>query len=386
MPLGALVPLAVLALAWIVYCLVDLRRSEVQYFPKWAWALIIGLSVPFGGLVYLIVGRTPRIAPGSAGEAESPTDLAPSGRPAEHRSPRPGTGATVIATHGLTKRYGTTTALDAVDLSVPTGVVYGLVGPNGAGKTTLLSLLAGLRTPTAGHLEIDADPTRISVLPDAPRFEPWLSGREVVELALDLSGRPAGARSVDEVLADAGLADAADRVVAGYSRGMLQRLGIAATVVTNPVVLMLDEPASALDPMGRREVLDLVRRLRGEATVVFSSHILGDVQEVSDWVGILDRGRLRFQGPVDTLLGDGATLVYEVRTRAGSAATASALADQAWVASIDVVDEHIVRVHATSIEDAEHRLVASLAASGARITSVAPVTPTLEDVFLEVTR
>jgi ABC-2 type transport system ATP-binding protein len=167
---------------------------------------------------------------------------------------------------------------------------------------------------------------------------------------------------------------------------MLQRLGLAATVVTNPAVLMLDEPASALDPIGRREVLDLVRRLRGEATVIFSSHILGDVQEVSDWIGILDRGRLRFQGPVGDLLGGGAGLVYEVRTRTGADAAAAALAARTWVASVDAVDDRLLRIHATSIEDAEADLLTTLAASGARVISVTPVTPTLEDVFLEVTQ
>lgn len=289
----------------------------------------------------------------------------------------------MIATRGLTKRYGETLALDGVDLEVPAGVVYGLVGPNGAGKTTLLSILAGLRRPTAGTAAIDADRTRIAMLPDAPRFEPWLTGREVVELAAALTGTPAGA--VGRVVEEAGLADDADRPVAGYSRGMLQRLGLAATVVSAPEVLMLDEPASALDPGGRREVLDLVRRLRGEATVVFSSHILADVQEVSDWIGILDRGRLEFQGPVGDLLGDGTGVVYEIRVRSGADAARETLRRRDWVVSVALRGDRVLRVGASSLGDAERDLLSALVESGAAVTSVTPVAPTLEEVFLEVT-
>ncbi|MDX1691376.1 MAG: ABC transporter ATP-binding protein [Acidimicrobiia bacterium] len=292
----------------------------------------------------------------------------------------------MITTTDLTKAYDGALALDDVDLDVPDGVVYGLVGPNGAGKTTLLSILAGLRTPTSGTSSIDAEPSRIAVLPDAPRFEPWLTGREVVELAVHLAGHHPAPRSPDDVLAEAGLADAADRRVDGYSRGMLQRLGLAATVVSNPTVLLLDEPASALDPMGRREVLDLVRRLRGTSTVIFSSHILRDVEEVSDWIGILDDGRLRFQGPASELLGEGASRVFEVRARTGIDRAADVLADRDWVTSVEVLDDRVLRVVAASLDDAERHLLAAIVESGARVTSVAPVSPTLEEAFLEVTR
>jgi ABC-2 type transport system ATP-binding protein len=165
---------------------------------------------------------------------------------------------------------------------------------------------------------------------------------------------------------------------------MLQRLGVASTVVGEPAVLLLDEPASALDPMGRREVLDLVRRLRGAATVVFSSHILADVQEVCDTIGILDRGRLRFQGPVDDLLGGSSAFL--VRTRDGTAALVAALADRPWVDGIEPRDDRVIRVRVNDLASAEAELAGALAASGARIVSVGPDTSSLEDVFLEVTR
>jgi ABC-2 type transport system ATP-binding protein len=291
----------------------------------------------------------------------------------------------VIRTAGLSKVYDGTVGLDGVHLDVPAGAVYGLVGPNGAGKTTLLSVLAGLRSPSSGSVEIDADRSAIAMLPDAPAWEPWLTGREVVDLSRSLAAAGIPSDAVDRALEDAGLADAADRRVGGYSRGMLQRLGLAATVVSQPAVLLLDEPASALDPSGRREVLDLVRRLRARATVVFSSHILADVQEVSDHIGILDEGRLVFQGPVGELLAAGSAPAVLVRVRERSRDLAAALRAIDWVDSAEPLDDRVVRVRVADAARAEHDLIAALAETGIPITSVNPDTPTLEDVFLEVT-
>ena len=292
----------------------------------------------------------------------------------------------MIRTRGLRKVYDGTVALDAVDLDVPSGAVYGLVGPNGAGKTTLLSILAGLRSASDGAIEVSAPPSSMSMLPDAPTWEPWLTGREVVDLSRTLSAADVPPDAVGHALSDAGLLDAADRRVGGYSRGMLQRLGLAATVVSRPSVLLLDEPASALDPSGRREVLDLVRRLRSAATVVFSSHILADVQEVSDHVGILDRGRLVFQGPVGDLLAAGSAPAVLVRVREHSGDLAAALRAHDWVTAAEPLDDRVVRVRVDDPTRAERDLIAAVAATGLPVTSITPDTPTLEDVFLEVTR
>jgi ABC-2 type transport system ATP-binding protein len=289
----------------------------------------------------------------------------------------------MIRTRGLVKRYGPIAALDGVDLEVPPGIVYGLIGPNGAGKTTLLSLLAGLRRPTAGDIAIDRG--ALAVLPDTPRFDPWLTAAEVVSLAARLAG-PGARDDLDAVLAEAGLAEAAGRRVGGFSRGMLQRLGLAATVVGHPEILLLDEPAAALDPGGRREVLDLIRRLRGRATVIFSSHILADVQEVSDWVGILDQGRLRFQGPVDELLVARSRATYRVRVRSGRDDVAAGLRQASWVDNVEVLDDRTLRVQVNSSEDAERGLLGVLDRSGARVAAVESEALDLEDIFLETTQ
>ena len=292
----------------------------------------------------------------------------------------------MIETRGLVKRYGSKTALDQIDLDVPEGTVYGLVGPNGAGKTTLLGLLAGLRKPTEGTIVVGADPAKVGVLPDTPKFDPWLTAREVVELAKSLTTSGGRSDRVDEVIEEAGLSRDANRQVGGFSRGMLQRLGVAATVVGGPELLMLDEPSSALDPMGRREVLDLVSRLRGRATVLFSSHILGDVQEVSDTVGILNEGRLLYQGPLGDLLVGHATPVYTLRVRTDPDPVAEALRGEPWVTSVKVSPPDTLQVSVTDVERAEQTFAGFLAGAGVPLISLAPEAVDLEQVFLELTR
>jgi ABC-2 type transport system ATP-binding protein len=290
----------------------------------------------------------------------------------------------IVATNGLTKQYKDTTALDSVDLSVTKGTVYGLVGPNGAGKTTLLGILAGLRRATGGTATVQT--SKIRMLPDTPAFEPWLTAREVVELAGSLTAPDATTSDVSTVLDDAGLTDAADRKVIGFSRGMLQRLGIAAAVIGDPELLLLDEPAAALDPAGRREVLDLIVHLRGRATVIFSSHILGDVEQVSDEIGILRSGSLVYQGSLAGLLKGRSRSTYVVAFRTGADAAVGVLADEPWVKDASVRNDGSVVLVVNDVTAAESQLVRVLATLGHPVVSIQPKTESLEDVFLEVTK
>lgn len=292
----------------------------------------------------------------------------------------------MISTRALTKRYGTTTALNDVNLRVPDGSIYGLAGPNGAGKTTILGIIAGLKKATSGEVILGAAPHEVAVLSDTPQFEKWLTGREVVALSLELASPGADAARVDTVLAETGLTEAAGRRVGGYSRGMLQRLGIAATLVSRPRLLLLDEPASALDPQGRREVLDLITRLRGTATVLFSSHILADVQEVCDTVGILRGGRLLFQGPLHELLVGSAVPRYEIRLRGDTAPAIAALRRAPWVTLVREFDAGEIVVEVRSIGDAEAGLPRALAEAGASVVSLRPEEVSLERAFLELTQ
>lgn len=289
----------------------------------------------------------------------------------------------MISTNAVTKRYGDVTALDRIDLEVTKGSVYGLVGPNGAGKTTMLGILAGLRSPTSGDVTIDT--SSVAVLPDTPQFDKWLTGREVVDLARTLADNGTPESAVDEMLEAAGLAADAHRKVKGYSRGMLQRLGIASVMVGQPQLLLLDEPAAALDPAGRKEVLDLVAAMRGRSTVLFSSHILTDVQAVSDEIGILRRGELVYQGSLESLLTRYGRNAYVVRLRSGSAELVDLLLAEPWVRSVDRGPDEKLVIEVTDMEAAEGGLVSILARGRHPVVSISPGSKSLEDVFLEVT-
>ena len=290
----------------------------------------------------------------------------------------------MVGTDAVSKRYQDVVALDRVDLAVPAGSVYGLVGPNGAGKTTMLGILAGLRDPTSGSIHVGT--TSVGVLPDTPKFDGWLTGREVVDLARTLADNGTPPEAVDRILEAAGLASAAGRRSRTYSRGMLQRLGLAAALVSNPEVLLLDEPAAALDPAGRREVLDLVSDMHGQSTVLFSSHILEDVQEVCDQIGILTRGQLVYQGSLGGLLDRHVSNRYLIRVRSGVETVRSLLDAEPWVTESSISASGVIAVVIGDIPTAERRLVEVLAASGERVVSISPESTSLEEVFLEVTK
>ncbi|HSK26971.1 MAG TPA: ABC transporter ATP-binding protein [Jiangellales bacterium] len=297
--------------------------------------------------------------------------------------------STVLSTTGLVRRYesaGRSTGVLGVDLAVPRGVVYGLVGPNGAGKTTLLSLVTGLRTPDAGTVELAVDRRRVAVVTDVPEFEPWLTAAEVVRLAAHLVGADDSAAAVDRALAEVGLGESAGRRVGGFSRGMSQRLALAAAFAGEPELLVLDEPSSALDPAGRAAVLDLVLAWGRRATVVLSSHVLSDVQRVADVVGVLDQGTLRYQGPLAELLAQHVRPRWTLHVRDGAAALAEALRAEPWVEHVEVdPGDGMVRVRGTDLDRGETGLVRVAAAVGARVVSLAPEEADLESAFLALT-
>jgi ABC-2 type transport system ATP-binding protein len=287
----------------------------------------------------------------------------------------------VVTTAGLTRDYGGV-GLFGVDLVVPRGSVYGLVGMNGAGKTTLLSLLSGPRKPDRGRITLAIERSRVAVCPDVSEFEGWLTAHETVDLARSLTAPGKGADAVTRALADAGLADASARPVGGFSRGMVQRVGLACALVGDPELLILDEPTSALDPAGRAELLGQVASMRGRRTVIFSSHILGDVQRVADQVGILRDGRLLYQGSTRELLDTYLTPRWVVRIAGDTAPVLAAAAAQPWVVAAKREGRDAIRVDATSIEAGERGIPALIAGCQARQVSCLPVDADLESAFL----
>ena len=208
-----------------------------------------------------------------------------------------------IRVHGITKAYGDVVALDRVDLDVPKGQIHGLAGPNGAGKTTLLGLLLGLAVADSGRLEILGTPVRralaapdaVAGFVDGPGLYPSLTARQNLAALAALHGRNVRTAGIDDVLAEVGLTDVADDRVRGFSLGMRQRLGLATALLTNPRVLVLDEPSNGLDPAGKKHVYGVLSRLAADgATVMLSSHRMDDLEALCHEVTILAVGRVVF--------------------------------------------------------------------------------------------
>jgi ABC-2 type transport system ATP-binding protein len=222
-------------------------------------------------------------------------------------------GTLALSTRGLRKSYGSRLALDGLDLSVPSGVVYGFLGPNGAGKTTTMRLLTGLLHPDAGAIELLGRPFRrgdrqrlfeVGALVESPSFYPYLSGRANLR-ALAAAGAPVPRGRIEELLELVGLRQRAKDKVSGYSLGMKQRLGIAGALLSDPQLLLLDEPANGLDPAGIVAMRETLRRLSVAGKTVFvSSHLLAEVQVLADVIGIIAAGRLVREGSLDALLSD----------------------------------------------------------------------------------
>jgi ABC-type multidrug transport system ATPase subunit len=223
---------------------------------------------------------------------------------------------TIVETHGLTKRYGSgVLAVDSVNLSVRRGEVFGFLGPNGAGKTTTLRMLLGLIRPTSGTATVvgraPGDPAglaRIGALIESAAFYPYLSGRENLKVVADLAS--VNSKRVEEVLDVVELSSRAHRKFGTYSTGMKQRLGVAAALLKDPELLILDEPTNGLDPQGMAEMRKLIKDIgQGDRTVLLSSHLLGEVEQICDRVGVISNGKLVRQSTVQDLIGEEGVLV-----------------------------------------------------------------------------
>ncbi|MGO9207868.1 MAG: ATP-binding cassette domain-containing protein [Candidatus Limnocylindrales bacterium] len=339
-------------------------------------------------------------ADGASGAAETASRTAERGPEPAAVVQRPaGAGsATAIRTVALGKRFGSVTALRSLDLQVPAGSIFGFLGPNGAGKTTTLRLLTGLAHATQGTATVDGIPIgaddgrlqrRIGYLDQDPRFYGWMRGGELLEMVARLHGLSSAEarRRVADVLEIIGLVEAARRRIGTYSGGMRQRLGIGQAIVNRPSVLFLDEPVSSLDPEGRRDVLEIIERLRGTATVVLCTHILTDVERVCDRVAILNFGSLVIEAPMDELLERHALPVYHIDPEPGQpdalARLTDALRGQPWVRDVRV--EHgLLRVFVRDPGVAGPALLPVLAGTGVTLASFERARPSLEDVFLHL--
>ena len=307
----------------------------------------------------------------------------------------------VIDTQGLCKRYKQAHALKSLSLRVPEHSIFGFLGPNGAGKTTTIKLLLGLIRPTAGSASVFGLDTvrdsvairaRVGYLPQDPRFYEHMTAREILHYTARFFFRGPSAEikyRVDETLDLVGLSDKADRPIKGFSGGERQRVGIAQAQVNYPDLLILDEPAASLDPMGRHDVLEVMERLRSHTTIFYCTHILDDVQRVSDAVAILNRGELIAGGPIDELMAaNQGGIAYEVGLKGNVEAVKASVAAQTWVTGIEVGPANGATKWIVSVSDeaaAEANLFRLLARNeDVLVTDYHVRESKLEDVFLRL--
>src|SRR5438105_6190867 len=294
-----------------------------------------------------------------------------------------------VSARGLVKVYGELVAVDHVDLTVEKGDVFGYLGPNGAGKTTSLRMLLGLIRPTEGSIELfGRDPhvagakalDGVAGFVEGPTFYPYLTARRNLRLLAAYDDGDSRSR-IEQLLELVELKDRGDDKVGGYSHGMRQRLGIAAALLREPKLLLLDEPTTGLDPAGMRDMRDLVRRLAGEGlTVLLSSHLLGEVEELCNRVAIIQKGRIVYEGSLGELLASAAS-GYRLRSPEPERARAVCRA-QTGVEQVTSVDGE-VRFQAD--EQPVGALSIALGQARIAVTALVPQTASLEELFLDLT-
>ena len=295
-------------------------------------------------------------------------------------------GNTAISLVGVSKRYAATPAVDDVTLSVAHGEVFGFLGPNGAGKSTVVKMILGLTHPTAGKIEVLGQPAGslaaradVGYLPETFRFHDWLTASELLHFHARLARVDASLRAgrVRELLELVGLKDRTNDRLSTFSKGMMQRVGLAQALVGQPRLVSLDEPTSALDPIGRRDVRDRIRELGEQGVTVFlNSHLLSEVEQVCDRVAIIDHGAIVAEGKLDALLS-----AQEIEIRAGDGAEAAArqALDHAEVRTLDG------RLRVRVANDGETAtLVQRIVEAGVPVYDVRQVGDSLEDLFVRV--
>lgn len=300
----------------------------------------------------------------------------------------------LLTAQHLTRKFGSTEALRDVSFSIGERRCIALLGPNGAGKTTTLSILAGLLEPTSGELAFKGDLTGdrrkwMGFLPQNPAFFGWMTGRETMITAGKLCGLTSAeaAKRSDELLETAGLKDAANRRVAGYSGGMKQRLGLAQAVIHRPRLLLLDEPVSALDPVGRRDVLRMLEAWKEDMTILLSTHVLHDAEQVCDDLILMHRGRVLEQGSMETLSRSAGNpfLKIAVDDNAASARWLERLAGMPGVLKVEA-DGKIRHVHTNDIESVRQSILRSALEEGIGLQLFEVGRKSLEEWFVEAVK
>lgn len=300
-----------------------------------------------------------------------------------------------ISVSNLTKRFKSFTAVDDLSFDAAENHVVGFLGPNGAGKTTTLRMLVGLSKPTAGSITISGTPVtfgesaahyHVGYLPELPSMYGWMTGQEYLGFVADIFhlSEAAKKKTIRELLKLVGLTDAKDRRIATYSGGMKQRLGIAQALVNDPKVIILDEPVSALDPIGRKEVLDVIEQLKTSRTILLSTHILSDVDKICDDIVLINHGKLVAAQPLPELKAAYAAPLLEVELTGDAGKTARAVAKEPWAQKVQHSGNSLkVWLKDNSVIEANVPLH-FLAQQNVGILSYGLRLPETEDLFVEL--
>ncbi|MCB9762506.1 MAG: ABC transporter ATP-binding protein [Alphaproteobacteria bacterium] len=299
----------------------------------------------------------------------------------------------VLALRGVSHRFGDVEVLRSLDLVIEGPGVFGFLGVNGSGKSTTMRLVNGFLKLQAGTIEVLGQPAgprvdraRVGYLPQAPAFHPWMKAREWMAFTgavCGLSKAETRARG-DALLERLGLADAAERRIGGFSGGMKQRLGLAQALLPDPALLLLDEPVSALDPVGRKELLELIQDLGRRVTVFMSTHILADVERVCDRVAILHQGRVLVNEPTSDILARYVYPVLEMKVDGPTEPLVAALRARPWVQEVEQEAGGALRIAVTELGVAQRAVAGIVADNDVGLVSLHARAPDLEAVFLAI--
>ncbi|MFO7611010.1 MAG: ABC transporter ATP-binding protein [Clostridia bacterium] len=295
----------------------------------------------------------------------------------------------VVKTTGLTKHFKNVAAVSELCINVPAGSLYGFLGPNGAGKTTTIKMLTGFLKPDAGKFEIMGESVdfgdsaymkHIGFLPDVPSYYNYMSGKEFLSMCAHF--HKADGSNVPGIIEKTGLGKFAARKIGSYSRGMKQRLGVAQTLVNDPAILILDEPVSALDPVGRKEILDMLASLKGSKTIFFSTHILEDVERICSHAAIINEGRLLHEGTIKDIkaLGGHGRILLSLESSADI--LSGALSTAGWVVDFSFDGTSYI-IEPIGYDEAGRGIPVLLQQTGAVLKRYEQASATLEDIFVK---
>ncbi|MGE7914984.1 ATP-binding cassette domain-containing protein [Lysinibacillus xylanilyticus] len=292
----------------------------------------------------------------------------------------------------LVKRFGDTTAVKGINFHIEEGRCVSLLGPNGAGKTTTLKMLSGLLEPTSGSIDFKGEKAKdlrqfIGYLPQYPAFYNWMSGKEFLVFAGQLAklNRKEAEKRSEELLERVGLTNAKKRKIEGYSGGMKQRLGLAQALIHRPKLLILDEPVSALDPLGRREVLDMMREIKEETTILFSTHVLHDAEEISDDILIMHAGEIAISGSLGSVMEEYRQPILQIEFESQAADWLKSIASYSFVSEVNIQGNK-TSIVLKDLVNGKQTLLKDIVDRKLPIRKFEISQTTLEDLFMKVVK